>query len=192
MAALATGFRGITRVYQGNDPTGTFSLVRKSLHQVAPSRVQNTLCEVAMHHARDRKVFKCDLIVAGRKFARPLSRDGRTHQTPYQGLAPRSTKRGYGRSLRRDWLPCALSPVATAQTCRLFHRVLDRLFFVQPNNRCRKSDTFPVSRQATWLACDLDTGDRGRLCATWLRALFSEQCGRTIVPQVNPCRNRKP
>ena len=66
MAALATGFRGITRVYQHNHTTGTCSLVRESLHQVAPSRVQNTLCEVAMHHARDGEVFQRDPVVAVR------------------------------------------------------------------------------------------------------------------------------
>src|SRR6266542_3582696 len=72
MPALATGLGRIPGVYEGDDPTGTFSLVRESLHQVAPPGIQDTLCEVAMHHAGDHEVFERDSIVAGREIVRQL------------------------------------------------------------------------------------------------------------------------
>ena len=72
MAALATGFGRIPRVYQDNDPPGACSLVRESLYQIAPSGVQDTFRKVAMHHARDGEVFERDPIVAGCEVARQL------------------------------------------------------------------------------------------------------------------------
>ncbi len=57
-------------VYQGDDTTGACSLVRESLNQVAPSSVQNTLCEVSVNHARDREVFERDPVVAFHQIVR--------------------------------------------------------------------------------------------------------------------------
>lgn len=72
MATLATGFGCRARVYQNDHTTGTFSLVRELLNQVAPSGIQNTLCEIPMHHARDGEVFKRDSVVAVGEIIRQL------------------------------------------------------------------------------------------------------------------------
>src|SRR5437773_457101 len=72
MAALATGFGCTARVYQNDHTTGTFSLVREALNQIAPSGIQNTLCEMTMHHARDGEIFKRDTVVAVREIMRQL------------------------------------------------------------------------------------------------------------------------
>lgn len=62
--ASRTSFRGISWVYENDHTTGAYSLVRESLYQVAPSRIENTFTEVAMYHARNYKVFESDPVVA--------------------------------------------------------------------------------------------------------------------------------
>jgi hypothetical protein len=51
-------------VYQDDYTTGACSLVLESLNQVAPSGVQNALCQVRVNQARDGKVFERNPVVA--------------------------------------------------------------------------------------------------------------------------------
>jgi hypothetical protein len=61
---IGAGFGSEVGIDQHDRTTGTCSLVREMLEQIAPSGVQNALGQIAMHHTGDGEVFERDHVVA--------------------------------------------------------------------------------------------------------------------------------